>query len=318
MPVPAPVAADSTGLPDSVWITKVRDALRDYPKGTTETWTADGTNGVVGYTGAPLTAAKPPINITGDILSGTSTLLIRDATSGQVYTVVTSGTPSATQVLVNHDTGEIQWASAPIAGHIIQYGYQFCRWTDQSIINALYDGLRAMFPRVGKTYTDTSIPIQVNQWDYNLPIWFQDPRSKLTSLEIADPYIPTEPFRPAPAGFRRVGLTTLHLPWAQRFSPVARLRVHGWGPYLTLGDLEPQLHDLPIWSALGTLLPKQETKRIREDTMVPLAQSGGQAPGLNMQTGDYFTRRFEAAMAILARTPVQSLSMATVYQMRRY
>jgi hypothetical protein len=316
MPTPAPVAADSTGLPDSVWITKVRDALRDYPKGTTETWTADGTNGFVGYTGAPLTVAKPPINITGDILAGTSTLLIRDFTASQNYTVITSGTPSGTQVLVNHDTGEVQWASAPTAGHIIQYGYQFCRWTDQSITNALYDGLHAMFPRVGKTYTDIEIPIQVNVWDYALPVWFQDPRSRLLSIEIADPYIPTEPFRPAPPGIRRIGLTTLHLPWSQRFSPVARLRIQGWGPYLTLGDLEPQLHDLPIWSALGTLLPKQETKRIREDTMVPLAQSGGQTPGQQLQTGDYFTRRFEAAMTILARTPGPgpSLPISTSYQ----
>ena len=316
MPTPAPVAADSTGLPDSVWITKVRDALRDYPKGTTEVWTADGTNGVVGYTGAPITVAKPPINIVGDILSGTSTLLIRDATSGQVYTVITSGTPSATQVLVNHDTGEIQWATAPIASHIIQLGYQFCRWTDQSITNALYDGLHAMFPRVGKTYTDIEIPIQVNVWDYALPVWFQDPRSRITALEIADPYIPTEPFRTAPAGIRRIGLTTLHLPWAQRYSPTARLRLQGWGPYLTLGDLEPQLHDLPIWSALGTLLPKQESKRIREDTMVPLAQSGGQTPSLQLQTGDYYTRRFEAAIAILARIPPAGLPIPMQRQWR--
>jgi len=312
MPIPSPVAADSTGLPDSQWITDVRDALRDYPKYVVEGWTSDGTNGALTYTGGPLTASKPPINYS----AGVSSLLIRDNTAAVNYTVITAGTPSATQVLVNHDTGEIQWATAPTAGHIIQYGYQFCRWTDQSITNALYDGLHAMFPRVGKTYTDIEIPIQVNVWDYALPVWFQDPRSRLLSLEVADPFIPTEPWKPAPPGLRRVGLTSLHLPWAQRYSPTARLRISGWGPYLTLGDLEPQLHDLPIWSALGTLLPKQETKRIREDTMVPLAQTGGQTPGQQLQTGDYFTRRFEAAMAILARTPGPgpSLPIATSYQ----
>ena len=319
MPIPTPVAADSTGQPDSSWITDVRDALRDYPLYRTGTWTADGTGGVVSYTGGPLKVANPPINFAGGVRNGgsTSSLLLRDFTASQNYTVVTSGTPSSTQVLVNHDTGEIQWAAAPTTAHVIQYSYQSVRWTDDSILTALYDGLRAMFPRVGKTYTDTSIQIQVNQWDYTLPVWFQDPRAKLTGLEIADPFIPTEPFRQAPSGSRRVGLTSIHLPWSQRFSPVARLRVHGWGPYLQLGDLEPQLYALPIWYALGTLLPKQETKRIREDTMVPLAGSGGQQPGLNMQTGDYFARRFEAAMAILARTPTQTLPMATTYQMRQ-
>src|SRR6266566_7409371 len=118
MPTPAPVAADSTGLPDSAWVTKVRDSLRDYPQYTTETWTADGTNGAVSVTSAPLKVSKPPINITGDILSGTSSLSVRDNTgAGQNYTAITSGTPSATQVLVNHDTGEIQWASAPVSAH---------------------------------------------------------------------------------------------------------------------------------------------------------------------------------------------------------
>ena len=318
MPIPLPVAADSTGLPDSTWITHVRNRLKDYPQNTTGTWTADGANGAVSYTGAPLKVAKPPINITGDIMSGVSSLQVRDNTAAQDYTVITSGTPSATQVLVNHDTGEIQWATPPAAGHAIQYAYQFCKWTDASITTALYDGLHAMFPRVGKTYTDTTIQIQVNQWDYTLPLWFQDPRAKITGVEVADPYIPTEPFRPAPAGYRRVGLTSLHLPWSQRYSPVARLRIHGWGPYLTLGDLEPQLFELPSWYALGVLLPNQETKRIREDTMVPLSQTGGQAPGLNMQTGDYFARRFEAAMAILARTSQPGVGLATVYQMRHH
>ena len=316
MPIPLPVAADSTGLPDSTWVTHVRNRLKDYPKYTTETWTADGANGTVGYTGAPLTVAKPPINITGDIMSGVSSLQVRDNTAAQNYTVITSGTPSATQVLVNHDTGEIQWATPPAVGHAIQYAYQFCKWTDASIVAALYDGLHAMFPRVGKTYTDVTIPIQVNVWDYTLPTWFQDPRSKLLSLEIDDPFIPTEPFKPAPPGARRVNLTQLHLPWAQAYGPTARLRVSGWGPYLTLGDLEPQLFELPSWYALGVLLPNQETKRIREDTFVALSQTGGQSPGLNMQTGDYFARRFEAAMLILTRTPgpMPSLPMATSYQ----
>ena len=314
MPIPSPVAADSTGLPDSQWITDVRDALRDYPKYVVEGWTSDGTNGALTYTGGPLTASKPPINYS----AGVSSLLIRDNTAAVNYTVITAGTPSATQVLVNHDTGEIVWATAPAVAHTIQYSYQAVRWSDFSITTALYAGLRAMFPRVGKTYTDTTTQIQVNQWDYTLPLWFQDPRSRLTGIEIADPYIPTEPFRPAPSGFKRVGLTALHIPWSQNYSPVARLRIHGWGPYLSLSDLEPQLYHLPIWYALGVLLPKQESKRIREDTMVPLTQEGGQAPSLQLQTGDYFARRFEAEMAILARQPQPGLPLTTVYAIRRH
>jgi len=311
MPIPSPVAADATGLPDSSWISRVRDSLRDYPKYTVDAWTADGSNGVVSFTGAPLTVTKPPIN--------TGSLQVRDNTAGQNYTVITTGTPSATQVLVNYDTGEIQWATAPTTANAIQISYQAVRWTDDSITAALYAGLRAMFPRVGRTYMDTSIQIQVNVWDYTLPIWAQDPRASVSKIEIADPYIPTQPFVPMD-NWERVGLTQIHIPQSQRYSPVARLRVTGWGPYLSLGDLEPQLYELPKWYALGTILGHQETKRIREDTLVPLAQEGGQGPGLLVQTGDYFMRLFERELDRLQRTmgPGYSRAIRTVYQRMRH
>ena len=313
-PVPAPVAADSTGLPDSRWITSARDYLSDFPALKTETWTADGTNALFGsVSSSPVSCLYPPIN--GTAADGNPPQF-RDNTTATNYTVIDSGTPTGTQVLVNYNTGEYQFATAPALNDLIQIKYFSCRWTDTSILAALYDGLRAMFPRVGKTYTDVTIPIQVNVWDYTLPAWFADPRSRILSLEIADPFIPTEPFKPAPPGSRRVGLTQVHLPWAQNYSPTARLRLSGWGPYLQLGDLEPQLYDLPLWYALGALLPHKEAKRIREDTMSPLVGAGGVQPGVGLQTGDYFQRRFEAQMAILARTPgpMPSLPMATSYQ----
>lgn len=310
-PVPSPVAADATGLPDSQWVNRVRDALRDYAKYTVDAWTADGSNGVVGYTGAPLTVSKPPVN--------SGSLLVRDNTASQNYTVITTGTPSATQVLVNYDTGEIQWATAPTTGHAIQISYQAVRWTDDSIMGGLYAGLRAMFPRVGKTYTDTTVPIQVNVWDYTLPLWAQDPRSRVVKVEIADPYISTQPFVPMD-NWERVGLTQLHIPRSQQWAPTARLRITGWGPYLQLADLEPQLYELPKWYALGVLLPHQETKRIREDLMVPLTQEGGQAPGLLVQTGDYFARRFEQELDRLARNagPGYAVGIRTIYQRKRH
>lgn len=310
-PIPNPVAGDSTGLSDTQWITDARDALRDYPEYFLDSWTADGTNGVISWNAAPLKTTHKPIY--------DGSLLVRDTTSGTSYSVITSGTPSGTQVLVNYDTGEITWASAPTNGHVINLSYQTIKWRDYSISDALYAGLRAMFPRVGKVYVDTSVSIQVNVWDYQLPVWFQDPRSILLKVEIADPYIPTEPFVPM-LNCERVGLDLLHIPIAGKYSPVARLRITGWGPYLTLGDLEPQLYQLPIWYALSVLLPKQESKRIREDTMVPLTQEGGQQPGLLTQTGDYYAKRFEQELQRLSRMPgpVAMMPIRTVYQRARH
>jgi hypothetical protein len=317
-PVPTPVAADSTGLPDSRWITSARDYLADFPAKKTETWTADGTNALFGsVASSPVSMLYPPIN--GTAADGNPPQ-VRNSTQAINYTVIDSGTPTGTQVLINYYTGEYQFATAPALNDLIQCAYFSCRWTDTSILAALYDGLRAMFPRVGKTYTDVSLQIGVNQWDYTLPMWFADPRSRLLSVEVQDPYTQVQPWKPAPPGLRRVGLTQVHFPWSQKFGPAGRIRIQGWGPYLQLGDLEPQLYDLPLWYALGALLPHREVKRIREDTMVPLTGAGGVQPGIGLQTGDYFQRRFEAAMAILARQPgpMPGLPLTTTYQANRY
>lgn len=309
-PIPTPTASDGTGLPDSTWISGVREDLDDYPEYTIETWTADGTNGVVAANATPLKTAKRPVN--------DGSLTIKDSTSGTTYTIITTGNPTANQVKANYDTGELIFGSAPAAADAIQISYQFCKWRDGKILNNLYAGLRAMFPRVGKVYTDTSIQIQVNVWDYTLPLWCQDPRSRVYSVEVKDPYITTEPWREVRGGFNRVDLTTLQLPFAQHYSPAARLRVVGWGPYLTLADLEPQLYELPKLYALGMLLPKKETFRLRQDTMVPLTQEGGQAPMLMTQSGDHFMKQFEAELDRLSRIPGPGnrQGVRTVYEAR--
>lgn len=317
--VPAPVAADATGLTDAQWIADVRDALEDFPRWLLEQTVADGVNGVNTAGAAPISIQFPKIN--GSAAAGDNTPLITDITGPQVYTVVDyPAIPTGTQVQVNYDTGELLWATAPVVGHTLQASYQTCKWRDKSILTGLVDGLRAMFPVVGKTYTDNSIQIAVNQWDYQLPHWFNDPRSRIISIEVNDLNIPTQPYQPAPPGEERVGLGILHLPWAQHFGPTAKLRIVGWGPYLKLADLEPQLYNLPIYYALGVLLPKRETKRIREDTLVPVAQLGAAQPTLHMQTGDYWARRFDAALANLARLPgpTSRRPWASKYQRMRY
>jgi hypothetical protein len=290
--VPAPVASDTTGLPDGQWITAVRDGLEDYPRYKLESWLADGTNGVVGPAANPVGLAAPPVN--------DGSLSVRNNTTAVNFSVILTGTPDATHVLANLNTGELTFASPPAAGNQLQFSYQTVKWRDQKILDALDGGLRAMFPRVGKIYTDTSINIQVNVWDYTMPIWCQDPRSRILDVSIRDPGITVEPYRQLP-GYRRINLNTIRIPMAQRYSPVANLMIVGWGPYLTLGDMEPQLYDLPIWYALSVLLPKKESFRLRQDTAVPLTQEGGQQPTLLTQTGEYYAQRFERELERLSK-----------------
>jgi len=319
--VPPPVAADSTGLQDAQWIAKVRDSLDDTPRWLLEQIAGDGVNGVNSASAAPWSVQFPKIN--GSSVSGDNTPLITDVTANPnvVYAVVDFPTvPASGQVQVNYDTGELTFNAPPPNGHTLNVSYQTCKWRDQTILDSLIEGLHAMFPVVGKTYTDQSIQIRVNQWDYQLPAWFNDPRSKIIQIEVNDLNIPTEPFKMAPPGEERVGLGVLHLPWAQRFGPTAILRIVGWGPYLRLADLEPQLFHLPVWAALGSLLPKREVKRIRDDTMVPAAQLGAAQPTLHLQTGDYWERRFQAGLATLARLPgpTSRRPWASMRQRNRY
>jgi hypothetical protein len=318
-PVPAPAFADATGLSDAQWIADVRDSLEDFPRWLLETFTGDGVNGLNTATSAPISVQFPKIN--GSSASGDNTPLVTNVSDSVNYVVVDYPTvPIAGQVQVNYDTGELTFQAAPANGKIFNVSYQTCKWRDKSILTALMDGLRAMFPVCGKTYTDTAIQIRVNQWDYQLPAWFQDPRSRIISIEVNDLNQPTEPYKVAPPGEERVGLGLLHLPWAQSYGPTAVLRIVGWGPYLHLADLEPQLYNLPIYSALGSLLPKRETKRIREDTVVPLAGIGATQPTLHLQTGDYWERRFQAGLAALARLPgpTNRRPWASMRQRNRY
>lgn len=319
-PVPPPAHADSTGQPDSQWIGDVRDALEDFPVWTgPEPWTADGTNGIASATAQPLKINFPKIN--GSSAANDNTPLVQDITAAQSFVVVDYPTaPGANQVQINYDTGELVFQVPPTSGHTIQVTYQTCKWRDKSILTALMDVLREMFPSCGHLNVDESIQIVVNQWDYQMPAWMASPGSRLIDLEINDLGNPVEPYRPAPPGESRIGWSKLHLPWAQNYGPTAILRLTGWGPYLRLGDLESQLYHLPIYHALGVLLPKKETKRIREDTVVPLAQVGGAQPTLNMQTGDYWERRFRASLANMKRLtgPASKRPWPSRYQRMNY
>lgn len=307
-PIPTPAASDSTGLADDSWITAVRDALEDWPEYVADTISADGTNGVIGPNAVPYKASRRPI------MDGS--LAVRDNTASTNFVVDTTGSPAAGHVLVNLDTGELRFNAAPAAGNALQWSYQVVKWRDQKILDALYAGLRAMFPRVGKNYTDTSLTIFTNTWDYTLPVWAQDPRSRVLSIEVRDPGIATEPYRQIAGGFHRSDLLTVHIPRAQQYSPTANLKITGWGPYLRLADLEPQLFHLPVWYALSVLLPKKESFRIRQDTMVPLTQEGGQQPGILTQTGDYYLKRFETELERLSRVlgPGWNIRIRSVYE----
>lgn len=292
-PVPLPYAAEATGLLDANWITDVRDALKDWPLNVPESGTGNGVSGGLTASSTPWRVTRPPIN--------DGSLIVTVGSPGVAQTVIESGTPTAGQVLVNYDTGELTFGTVPASSAPIALVYQTCTWRDRTILTALYAGLRRMFPRVGKLHTDTTIPIQVNVWEYALPPWAQDPRSQILRLQVRDPDIPTQDWKDI-FKYERVGPGMLRVPSSQRFSPAARLRVIGWGPYLELGDLEPQLYHLPIWYAAGTLLLKKAALQARSDSM-PAVEQGAQRVTDQASLGQLYMQQFDAAMQEMERAP---------------
>jgi len=293
--IPGAKLGAETGLQDANWIADVRDALRDYPQLTGASRTGDSVNGVVGAGGGPFIMPQKPLYD-----GGVAPYVPACTVNGVAQTLSATYPPATGQFYVNYNTGEWFFPTAPGTVPIV-FSYPFVHWSDQAILTALYAGLRMMFPKVGKTYVDNTIQIQVNVWDYTLPSYFSDPRSAIVAISVIDPDIPTEPYRPLTA-WKRVGLDKISIPHSQRYSPVARLRISGWGPYLNLGDLEPQLYHLPVWYACSTLLAKQEAVRDREDTTVPVTQEGGTAPMMMLNTAKDFERRFNEALTLLSRT----------------
>lgn len=305
-PSPLPVAASETGLADSQWITDLRDQIRDYPQPQKDTINGDAINGVFSAVAQPFILSKKPIS------DNLADILISLASVPQ--TVILTGAPAAGQVLVNPDTGELTFSAPPASGALISVAYRQVRWRDQTLGQRLYAGLHQMFTKngVGKTYSDITIPIQVNVWDYTLPEFMADPRAKLLNVEVADPFIPTEPFRPL-RNYERINNTILHLPDSQRWSPAAQLRITVWGPYLRLGDLEPQLYWLPIWYAAGALLAGEEVKRIRSDMATPLQQEGARPPLTQIQTAAFFMNLFRTELEGLKRTPTSRRRLVSSY-----
>jgi hypothetical protein len=290
--IPGTRLGSETGLPESSWVTMVRDKLHDWPEPVSNTWTADGVNGLFSAGATPVYLSKKPVyDSAGSISVGVG---------GVNYPLDTLNPPAAGKVFIDYNAALVYFASPPTVGAAVTVGYQWVRWTDQTILEALVAGMRELFPIIGKNYVDTSIRLQANKWDYLLPAWSADPRSRVLSVEVRDPDVLTQPYQPV-YSWEINGDGTIMIPHSQRFSPVAGLRITGWGPYLFLGDMEPQLQRLPLWYAIGALIADRTAGDQRNDTLVPQAQEG-RSPTLDqLNVGKHYMNLFEASLLRMQR-----------------
>src|SRR4029077_5907795 len=269
--------------------------LRDRPQDYRDTWVGDAVNGVGGAAGAqPLSLSKKPISDAagGFFITVSGTAQIGDATYPPA---------AGAHVWVDYDKGEVYWLAPPANAAPISIFYKRVNWTDQTIGQALYAGLHRMFPKIGKPYTDISIPIQTNVCDYQLPPMLCVPRSRVLRVMVVDPFVSTEDFHDI-QDWERIGTTILHVPGSQRWSPAAQLRIVGWGPYLNLGDLEPELYDLPKGYRTAQLVADEEARRMRAESQPTLADSS-RPPLMHLQASSFYMKLFNDQLTDLRRTP---------------
>lgn len=296
MPVSSASSAPATGNSDAFFINRVRRALREQAVWFEEPFTTDGVKGSVTIAGSqPLRLKRAPVVGAGLVLS----------LAGVVQTVLYNGVPvGPTMVNINTDTGEFYWANPPAAGLSVLVTYQAFRYSDQQILDALLDGLQEMWPEIWLPATDTSILFTPSFTEYTLPNAFLDPRVEIIRLEVQPP---SGILISISSGkYSRQGLTNLIMGRGWPAGSIIRLTYNA--PYLSLGALEGQVAQLPVYYACYKILMDQETMRTRANDLVQQTGEGGSAPEVASATAQLWLDRFTKARTRLAvQAPVRAV-----------
>ncbi len=279
--------ASSAGISDDVFIHQLREFMEDMPLFTPQQVSPNGVLTEYKLNKFPVYDSDPYLTVT---------------VNGVVQALAPSRTGIAPgAVFVDYENGWMFWGTAPPSGtYNIQIRMSTVRWRSEKMLEALNTGLRMMFPQVWQTITDTSITIVTNQYDYPLPVVFNDPRVSLIGVEFQE--YPNSTYRFRPLGtYRRVGNVTLQVPGANSLPPGTNLRLTYAGPYKSLSDLEDQLTPLPIWYAKGYLLSNKEIVRVRYSTSNVTQDEAANPVGSSQNAGQFFFNQFYQALNQLKR-----------------
>jgi hypothetical protein len=213
-------------------------------------------------------------------------------------------------VLINPDTGEIIFPAAPAAGNL-SITYQATRFADQQVLDALKDGMQAMYPTIWQLAFDTSLIPSPVFYEYTLPAVFADMRVTLQNVELRVPNITVIPYKRYKRWSRPNPLT---LAFMDRFSPAGTIRLSYNAPYSTLSDVDPVAMHLPCYYAMSLLLKEQEAMRTRATEMVPVTGEGGSKSGDATATSRDWKDLFDAELDRLGRPSPNRPDPQQVYE----
>lgn len=298
MPSPFP-----NGNPDSYFIARVRRDIADRPVTFKDPFTGDGLTGGTAAGQVPWTVSKKPvINPNRETLQPGAGLIVSvaGATISPANTLYDSAVaPTAGQVNVVTETGELYFGTVPTAGQSILVSFQAARFSTDMILDSLKEGLDQLYPELYQTQTDSSIALTPTTTEYNLPGILADPRVQPITLEVAPPSGIITYFDTGLWG--TVGPNEGILKMIQAWPPGSIVRLTFNQPYTALSDVEPQCMWLPVYYANSTLLSMQETRRSRQADIITQAGEGGSKTGDASQVAEMWMNKYLAGKQQFAR-----------------
>lgn len=285
------------GLDDRGYIRRLRELIGDVPKAADEQGT--GLGNALRYN-----MQTVPVN-DDDLFSVT--------VNGTAQTVVMTPTPTAGQVFVDFDTGRMIYGTPPPStpANNITIIKNTVRWRDSTLKEALMDGARNMWPKLGKRNVDQSLTLSTLNWDYALPALFNDPNIRIYDVGVREIPASAEFFHSI-GDWEQTSLTNIRIPISQGFAPGSTLEIKYEGPYGSLSEVEPKAQMLPLWWAAGTLLGFKEAVRVRSDTQNVNAEASANPPGTQQNTGAWFIRQFYTSLNQMSR-PRRAVAAGTMY-----
>jgi hypothetical protein len=286
------------GVSDHVFVQRLRQLLRDNPVPANEQANGNGTSTFFQMQKVPIHDDKYVVVA----VSGVSVPLTNSR-----------GGITTSNCYIDYDSGMLIFGTPPAAGAgNITIQKQRVRWSESVLLQSLQGGVRQLFPQLYKRAMDLSITMQVNQWVYELPQDFWDPRVQILAGYLQE--VPSSVNRPVPiSGIYRLGLRQLQVPTSQWFTPGATLWLEYKAPYRSLSELEPQAYDLPLWYAAAQLLGFDEARRTRMDTITPTAESSANPPQYLQNAGSWYMTQFKALLAQLTAPPARMPRPVSTY-----
>ena len=298
MPIETGPWGSEAGTSDHVFVQRLRELLRDYPVSANEQANGNGNSTF-------FQMQKVPINDDKYL-----TITVNNVVQGVVDS---RDDLSAGLCWVDYNSGTLVFGTPPPPGSgNIAIQKQRVRWTTSVLLASLQGGLRQLFPAIYKRGLDLSITMQVNQWVYQLPQDFWDPRVQILAAYLRE--VPASVNRPVPIpGVYRIGLDQIQVPTSQYFTPGATLFLEYKAPYRSLSELEPQAYDLPLWYAAGQLLGFDEARRTRMDTQTPATESSANPPMYQTNAGSFYMNQFRTLLASLTSPPARMPRPVSTY-----